>query len=436
MIRIALIAYAVSNKYGSEYSVGWEFIKHMSQTGKFLITVYYGSCKGGTMGPVEELPNLNNVIWKCIELPDNYWNKLYWFIRKNIYYVFGFYFQFKEWHKYVSQHIEADNLTTKFDIVHYLNPIGIKEPGYSYNLNIPYVWGPVQGVENWPLCLFNILTLKGRIEGYVRMILQNFSLKHSLRLKKAINITNVILGATPDTCIQLKELFKKKSVYLPENGLEDINVSNNCQIRKYEKDSILQLIWVGELSCRKGLIILLMALNSLESKYKHRIHLSVLGDGCQRKQLQCYVDQNNLSSTVSFYGKVSRTEVSRRFKQSHLHIITSLSEATTTVIWEAKVNGIPTMTLDHCGMSGVVDEVCGIKISIVNMSQVIEDIASNIKRIINNPLVIESLSGGVFKTNEKFLWSERCKVFQLSYEEAIDNFNTKKTSTNSKPYKV
>ena len=260
----------------------------------------------------------------------------------------------------------------------------------------------------------------------MRLLLQNFSLRHSSRLKKAISRTDVILSATPNTSIQLKEFFYKESLYLPENGLEDMDVSKNCQIQKYEKGAMLQLIWVGELSCRKGLILLLMALNRLEKEYKKKLHLSVLGDGHLRKQLQCYVSQNNLSSIVSFYGKVSRTEVSRQFKQSHLHIITSLSEATTTVVWEAKVNGIPTMTLDHCGMAGVVDEECGIKSPIVNLSQIIEDIASNITRIIKNPLVIETLSEGVLKSNKRFLWSERCRTFESSYKQAIKNYCTNK----------
>lgn len=71
MKKIALIAYAVSDKYGSEYAVGWEFITNMAQTGKYKFVVYYGSCKGNSMGELEQLPVLENVIWRCVELPNN-----------------------------------------------------------------------------------------------------------------------------------------------------------------------------------------------------------------------------------------------------------------------------------------------------------------------------------------------------------------------------
>lgn len=418
MRTIALVAYAVSDKYGSEYAVGWEFITHMAKSGKYKFVVYYGSCKGNSMGNIESLPFVKNVIWKCIELPDNLRYQLYWFIRRNIYYVYGFYFQFRAWHKIVADQISKDHEIEKFDVIHYLNPIGIKEPGYSWKLDIPYVWGPIQGVENWPRCLYNILGFKGKIEAYTRRFIQNFHLRYSLRLKKAIERANIIIGATPNTCNQLATQFHKQSLYLSENGL---NNSSNAILKKYQKDNVLQLIWVGELSSRKGLILLLMALQGL-GEFKNKIHLSIYGDGKQRDNLQNYVTRNNLSSSVTFWGKVNRNEVNNAFKKSHLHIITSLSEATTTVIWEAKASGVPTMTLNHCGMAGVVNSDNGIKIQIVSLKQVINDIKLNIINIIKHPLIIEKLSKGVLDTNSLYSWKERCFMFDSVYEEAITDY--------------
>lgn len=370
-------------------------------------------------GGVEQLPILENVIWRCVELPNNLRNRFYWLVRRKVYYVFGFYFQFREWHKIVAKEIDRDNMKERFDVIHYLNPIGIKEPGESWKLDVPYVWGPMQGVENWPKCLYSILDLKGKTEALLRKFIQNFSLNHSSRLKMAIAKADVIVGATPNTCKQLSNLFHKHSFYLPENGLKDVN---NVVVKKYTKDSLLQIIWVGELSNRKGLMILLMAMKDL-GKLKNKVHLSVYGDGKQRAFLQNYIERNDLSLSVSLYGKVDRTEVLNGFRKSHLHVITSLSEATTTVIWEAKACGVPTMTLDHCGMSGVVNGENGIKIPIISLSQILKDINSNIINIIENPSVIEVLSKGVICTNYQYSWGERCKIFNRIYEEAIARHN-------------
>ena len=118
---------------------------------------------------------------------------------------------------------------------------------------------------------------------------------------------------------------------------------------------------------------------------------------------------------------MSRDEVLKKFSNSHLHVITSLSEATTTVIWEAKANGVPTMTLDHCGMSGVVTEESGIKIPVISLAQVVNDIASHIVEIIREPAIIERLSAGVIKTNSLYTWDKRCMVFHTVYQDAIES---------------
>lgn len=424
MKTIALIAYAVSNRAGSEYAVGWDFVKHMAETGLYNITVYYGSCMPGTMGISESFPLLKNVTWKCVELPNDLKNKFFWFVRCKVYYVFGFYFQFKEWHELVFKEIERDNNLKKYDVVHYLNPIGIKEPGYAWLLNIPYVWGPVQGVERWPKCLLPVLDIKGKIEALIRYVLQNHNLKHSIRLYKAMNRADAVISATPNTQLQLKAIFGKESVYLPENGLRVEDIKRSCSLKKYDKTTKLEIIWVGELSNRKGLVLLLMALNQIQESL-HNVHLSVLGEGTQSHHLKEYAIKHNLTSVVSFFGKLSRDEVLKKISNSHLHVITSLSEATTTVIWEAKANGVPTMTLDHCGMSGVVTEESGIKIPVISLAQVVNDIASHIVEIIREPAIIERLSAGVIKTNSLYTWDKRCMVFHTVYQDAIESHESR-----------
>ena len=56
--------------------------------------------------------------------------------------------------------------------------------------------------------------------------------------------------------------------------------------------------------------------------------------------------------------------------------------------------------------------------------QILNDMVSNIVKIIENPLVIESLSKGVINTNSLYSWNERCKAFDHIYEVAIKNHTT------------
>ena len=80
------------------------------------------------------------------------------------------------------------------------------------------------------------------------------------------------------------------------------------------------------------------------------------------------------------------------------------------------------MTLNHCGMAGVVNSNNGIKIQIVSLNQVINDIKLNITNIIKQPSMIEKLSQGVLDTNSLYSWKKRCFIFDNVYEEAISNY--------------
>ena len=80
-------------------------------------------------------------------------------------------------------------------------------------------------------------------------------------------------------------------------------------------------------------------------------------------------------------------------------------------------NGIPTLSLDHCGMSGVICEECGIKIPIHSYEQVTSAIATQIESCIMNPSRIETLSNGVLKCAGKFMWSNRVESFNQIYEQ-------------------
>ena len=77
------------------------------------------------------------------------------------------------------------------------------------------------------------------------------------------------------------------------------------------------------------------------------------------------------------------------------------------------------MTLDHCGMAGVVCEKCGIKIPIRSYRQVISDIAKNIDCLIENPERIHTLSQGVLECSKKYMWENRIKIFNEVYEKAV-----------------
>lgn len=418
-MKIIVVTYPVSPYRGSEFAVSWNYIVNMSKYHELF--VLYGT-SGNGFGNVSELQDwlksheLPNVHFIDVQVPKNSLSKFLAFCRK-INYTYGSYVQYKYYYSLVYERVKDIIFRERIDIVHYLNPIGFKEPGKCWKINnVPYIWGPIKGVDNRPFVLYKALSFKGKINSFIKFLLHNFLFLTLPTLKKALKRADYVFSAVPRTVVLLEKYYQKASIYLPENG-----------ILKMEKDKPIEyislqtfnIIWIGRIDENKALILLLEALKIV---YKRNWHLHIVGSGYLERKLKekfkCF------GSQITWYGNVPRTKVMSLLSSMHLHVITSLAEATTTVLFEAMSYGIPTMTLDHCGMAGVVCEKCGIKIPIHSYKQVISDMAKHIDELIENPGKIQQLSQGVLECSKKYMWENRVKVFNEVYEKAALKYKT------------
>ena len=399
MRTIIVITYDISPYRGSEASVSWNYVSNMG--GHDHLIVLYGRGKDEIEKYLDshQMPNV-----KFINIPyvQTTGRGLMMDIKYNLNYrrwQYQTYLKAKEIieHEYV-------------DVIHYLNPIGFKEPGFCWKIkSVPYVWGPIQGVENRPIALFPALSLKGKVNALVRRVVHNGMLWCLPRVRKALRRADAVFAATPNTVKQLKRIHHRDAIYLPENGILKMERTEPVTLK-----GTLNLIWVGSIDERKALGILISALG----KMKHdNWHLNVLGDGPLRGKCEQLAQELGIYDKITFHGKVDRTQVQLVFAQSHIHVISSLGEGNTTVLWEAFSKAIPTLTLDHCGMAGVVSSECGIKIPIHSYQQVIDDMAEAIDNLIVHPNEIERLSKGTIECAKKFMWKNRIALYDKVYEE-------------------
>lgn len=122
--------------------------------------------------------------------------------------------------------------------------------------------GPVQGVENRPLCLYKALGFNGCIDALIRITIHNGIMWLSPKIRKAVKRADRIFSATPNTVKQMKYLFGKDTIYLPENGITKMNRTEPIT---YSRGQKLQIVWCGTICYRKGLILLLDALRQIKS---------------------------------------------------------------------------------------------------------------------------------------------------------------------------
>jgi hypothetical protein len=156
-----------------------------------------------------------------------------------------------------------------------------------------------------------------------------------------------------------------------------------------------------------------------KSAYKTKLELHVVGDGPLRDSLHQYCEENGLKDVVKWYGAVPRKEVLNLLTKAHLHVITSVSEGNPTTVWEAMSVGVPTLTVDHCGMHDTVCDRCGIKIPITNYEDVVHGFLETIKDLIIHREYCAILAKGTVQCAQNYTWDKRRIFLNQLYDSVL-----------------
>ncbi len=105
----------------------------------------------------------------------------------------------------------------------------------------------------------------------------------------------------------------------------------------------LSICYVGSLSRRKNVSVLLEAMISVDAK------LDIYGDGDKRAELANFVRENNIEDKVTFHGKVNMEDVQSLMRKHDVLVLPSLYDGWGAVVNEALMNGTYAICSDRCG---------------------------------------------------------------------------------------
>lgn len=417
---ILVLAYSVSPIRGSEYSVGWNYVTEMSKDHNLI--VLYGSA-GEHMGDLDEVAlspicqDLPNVEWVPVR-PSRFINLLNSCNRKGIL-IYTFYLAYRFWQRQAYQQALRLLQSHTIDLIHYVGPIGYREPGFLWKIEKPYVWGPVGGSDNRSSRLAFEKNFKFGLKIALRNFINTLQFRFSPRVRKALKRADLLLSSTSRVQERIKNVHGIESIVMPENAITDNMFARQRRV-SVKPDSTVNLIWVGRIDERKSLDILIKALAPLKA---WQWSLSVIGDGPLKPYCVELASDLGLGNHIIWAGKLSREQVNDFYQKSHVHVITSLLEGNPTVLWEAMSFGIPTITLDHFGMHDTVCEKCGVKVPLDGSLQaIVKNLTEIIRELIESPQKIEQLSEGVQACGLRFSWAQRRADWSRYYDTAIRNW--------------
>ena len=404
-LKLLISAYACSPYHGSEPGMGWNFISRISKFHDIHVIVEKRKWQKPINKYLASNPSFKqNLTFHFIDKKRNKSLRKLW--------PPSYYWYYKNWQKKAYKLALKLDKKEKFDVIHQLNMVGYREPGFLWKIEKPFVWGPIGGLENSPWIFLPSLGLKGFIFYVGRNIFNLIQRNFSNRPKRASTRKNAsIIAATPGNQDLIKKLWGINSHLICEVGQDSFD-TKIVPKKRTSKNDPLKIIWSGEHIPRKYLSLLLKALE----KVKIPFELHILGKGEMTKDWQKLAKKVNVSKFCHWYGWIERKNAVEIMSSCHVFCNTSISDLTATVTLEALTFGLPIVCLDHFGFADVVTNECGIKIAVNTPRKASENIANAIEKLYFEESFRQKLSKGAILRAEEFNWSKKIEQLNAIYK--------------------
>lgn len=405
MLSILINAYACSPNMGSEPGMAWNWCVNLAKHCELHI-ITEGEFREQIEAALKTLPQGKNMHFYYNPVSDEIrkmcWNQGDW----------RFYTYYKEWQWKTYEMARNICQHTHIDILHQLNMIGFREPGYLWKISdVPFVWGPVDAKEKFPVAYLAGAGLKIQLFMKLKNFLTGIQLRYSQRVHQAVERASVVVSASSNSQQAFKKFFHIDSPLLNETGCY---VQEHPIIDKTQKDT-LDVLWVGKMDFRKQLGL---AIQSIAKTANPRIKLHIVGGG-DSVPYQTLAKELNIDKQCKWHGTITHNEVLRIMQKSDVFLFTSVAEGTPHVVLEAIGNNLPVLCFNTCGQGDSVNEKVGHKIELTNPQQSIKDFAEALNRFENNRNLLKTYSINCKARQLELSWDNKAKQMVELYTKII-----------------
>lgn len=410
MLKVLINAYACSPNTGSEPGMAWNWCTHLAKFCELYI-ITEGEFRSKIEKVISDLPQGNNMHFYYNPVSEKIrkmcWNQGDW----------RFYKHYRNWQiKTYEIALQIIN-NEEIDIIHQLNMIGFREPGYLWKIeNKPFIWGPIGGLKQFPVSYLKGAGIKMKFFNLLKNQLNICQLKHSNRVDKALKQADLLISSIPDSYIAIKKHKGYESVIIPETGCYSTDIERSLNFENEE----FHILWVGKFDFRKQLFL---ALKSLAATKNKKFILDIYGDGSTEQKLKGkeLAVSLDITNQVIWHGNQSNEQVMNAMREAHLFFFTSVNEDTSTVVLEAISNRLPVLCFNACGFGAIVTEDIGVKIPLTNPSQSVIDFSVKLNYLYNNRQILKTMSENCSKRQKELSWDVKAKKMHQLYEQHLTN---------------
>lgn len=401
--RVLLIAYECSPYRGSERAVGWGRLLQAARCAEVHTLTSEANYRDLLRARAEGLIPANVFIYT--PEPDK---KLARLQKKPGMFDYN-YAAYRHWHRLALRLARQLHARLGFTLAHQTSVCTFREPGDSWKLDIPFVWGPTGGTQNFPVRMLPLLSCKDACKESARLVANMLVLHTNRRVRAAAKKSTVVFAANRNNEHDLRSVLKCSVERLLETGLTGVQEPDRTRYlhrveewRQGREAPVLKLLWSGQLHARKALPVLLHALERLP---KHILfELEVLGSGPMQDAWMQQAQALGLGRRVHFLGQLSFKDAVARMREADVFCFTSLRDTSGNVVLEALAAGVPVLCFHHQGAADMVDDRSGIRLPVTTPGRAAAAWADAIAQLAAEPARLLELSYGATEQARTFLW--------------------------------
>jgi glycosyltransferase involved in cell wall biosynthesis len=415
--RLLISAFAFDSAGGSEAGLGWQITRRLARDHD--VTVLFGNLRPGP----RDAENLRQLHAACdaeggiraIFIEGSPFAKSLAAFSHKPGFWWLYYRAYRLWQQQALGKARELHSEKPFDLVHHVNIIGYREPGYLWQLGIPFFWGPLSGS---PMVPWAFLKTFGPGQFYrwgSRNLANAWQMRTSRRCKAAARAATKIWAVSESDRRMVIDLWGCDAEHLLETGGEP---ATHLPLRSRQPEEPLRILWSGRFDPIKVLPVMLDALSGITA---HPWELHILGDGPEKPRWKRHESQTKLTGSIHWHGMVPRAKALEIMASGHVFVHTSVKEGTPHVVVEALCLGVPVICHDACGMGIAVDERCGLKIPLIDPATSARGFREALLRLLEEPEMLETLSRGAFQRAAELDWDTKVATFARAYRKAQDN---------------
>jgi len=412
--KILMVAAACHPDQGSEPGLGWNWAVRLAD--HHDITVIAGDFEGNRAaieGRLARDPDLTKRIrfeflpW--FDAPSSGVTAWLWNYYQPLYYA-----AYEQWMREafsVAHRLVRDE--GGFDLCHQLNMIGFREPGYLWQLPLPFVWGPVGGTQNVP---WSMLATLGPVEGLrhvSRNVINEYQKRYFPRFRQALARSSGVIAVASDTADTLKRLHGVESEVIAAA----FGTARHERARVRKPGGPLRFVYTGQHLSRKGVPFALRALARLDGGRPWTF--DILGAGVMTPSWQNLARRLGIADRVTFHGFVTRERLFDLLDRGDVYVFPSLLEGWPASIAEALSLGLPVVTTDHQGMRDMVTPACGILVDPSRPGRLVAGLRDAFERLTVDPGLVEKLSEGALRRADEISAERQIPAVLETYERAL-----------------